>query len=368
MADPRIDKLASLLVEYSVGIKRGDRVIIEGDSLSEPLLKAIYANVLKAGGHPFTLCTPLGIEEIFYKIASDEQLTHVHQPRKLALETYEARIVIWGEENTRALTNVEPLRMAIHRKAQSELMKIAMKRTADKEFRWTGALFPTNASAQDAEMSLNEYEDFVYGACLPDMNDPIGYWQRFSSRQQRIVDWLKGKREVRIIAAETNLRLDITDRPFINCDGHFNMPDGEIFTAPVEDSAEGHVYFTYPAIYGGREVRGVRLWFAGGKVVKATAEKGEEFLHKTIDTDDGARRVGEFAIGTNSSITRFTRQILFDEKINGSFHLALGMGYPESGSKNESGLHWDMVCDLRSGGEIWVDNELLYKNGKFAIL
>ena len=367
MADPRIDKLAGLLVEYSVGIQRGDRVIIEGDTLSEPLLTAIYANVLKAGGHPFILSTPPGIEEIFYKNATDEQLNYIHQPRKLALETYDAHIAVWGEENTRALTNINPSRMAIHRKARAELMKIVMKRAAAKELRWTAALFPTNAAAQDAEMSLSEYEDFVYGACLPDMNDPIGYWQRFSSHQQRIVEWLKGKREVRIIAPETNLRLDITDRPFINCDGKFNMPDGEIFTAPLEESAEGHVYFTYPAIYGGREVSGVRLWFAGGKVVKATAEKGEDFLHKTLDTDEGARRVGEFAIGTNSGITRFTRQILFDEKINGSFHLALGMGYPESGSKNESGLHWDMVCDLRSGGEIWVDDELLYKDGKFAI-
>ena len=367
MTDPRVAKMAGLLVDCSVAIKAGDRVMVEGDSTSEPLLKAVYEKVLKAGGHPLVLCAPLEIEEIFYRNASDEQLKYVHQPRKLALESYDARIVVWGGANTKALTNVEPSRMAIHRKAQAELLKIVLKRSSTNEFRWVGALYPTNALAQDAEMSLSEYEDFVYGACLPDMADPAGYWRHFSTRQLRVINWLKGKAEVHIKGPETDLRLNITGRPFINCDGHNNMPDGEIFTGPVEDSAEGHVYFSYPAIYDGHKVTGVRLWFESGQVVKATAEKNEEFLHKTIDTDDGARRVGEFAVGTNEGITRFTREILFDEKIGGSFHLALGMGYPESGSKNESGLHWDMVCDLRQGGEIWVDGQLLYKDGKFVI-
>ena len=216
-------------------------------------------------------------------------------------------------------------------------------------------------------MGLKEYEDFLYSACLPDMNDPVGYWRKFSTGQEKIINWLKGKSEVTVKGPETDLRLNVAGRTFINCDGRFNMPDGEIFTGPVEDSLEGQVYFSYPAIYRGREVTGVRLWFEKGKVVKATADKNEDFLIKTLDTDAGSRYIGEFAIGTNEGISQFTRQILFDEKIGGSFHMALGAGYPETGSKNESAVHWDMICDLRDGGEIRVDGELLYQNGRFVI-
>jgi aminopeptidase len=216
-------------------------------------------------------------------------------------------------------------------------------------------------------MSLSEYEDFVYKACMPDMNDPVGYWKKFAAKQDRVIAWLKGKQNARILAPETDLRLSIAGRKFINCACTENVPDGEIFTGPVEDSLEGHVYFSYPTIYGGRQVNGVRLWFEKGKVIKASADKNEDFLLKTLDTDDGARYVGEFAIGTNEGIQRFSGEILFDEKIGGSFHIALGQSYPETGGKNESGIHRDMICDLRNGGEIWVDDELLYQNGKIVI-
>jgi aminopeptidase len=252
-------------------------------------------------------------------------------------------------------------------KARSEIMKTFLQRAAKGEMRWTYAMFPTNAYAQDAEMGLAEYEDFVYNACLGDVNDPIGYWKRFSATQQKIVDWLKGKKRVRITAPETDLRFSIEGRTFINCSGHENMPDGEVFTGPVENSMNGQVYFSYPTIENGREVTGVRLWFENGRVVKATADKNEDFLIKTLDTDEGARRVGEFAFGTNKGITRFTRQILFDEKIGGSFHMALGASYPETGGINESAIHWDMICDMRQGGKVTVDGELLYQNGNFVI-
>ncbi|TFG45986.1 MAG: aminopeptidase, partial [Dehalococcoidia bacterium] len=272
-----------------------------------------------------------------------------------------------AEENTKKLSNVDPERMVISDRARSELMKTMLKRSAASEFKWVVAPFPTNAMAQDAEMSLEEYEDFVYSACMPDLADPISYWEQQSARLQKVVDWLKGRSEVHITAPETDLKLSIAGRNFVKCDGRFNMPDGEVFTGPVENSATGHVYFSYPAIESGREVTGVRLWFEEGKVVKATAEKNEEFLLKTLETDEGARRLGEFAIGTNEGITKFTGEILFDEKIGGSFHLALGAGYPETGSVNESAIHWDMVCDLRQGGEIRVDGDLLYKDGAFTI-
>jgi len=367
MTDPRVEKLADVLVNYSVAVRPGDKVLVQGDTLAEPLLKAVYAQVLQAGGHPLMLASLPGTNELFFRYASDEQLQHVPEPLKLVIETYDVRISIKGAENTKALSNIDAAKMVLCNQAQTELMKTFMQRSASGDLRWTTTLFPTNAYAQDAEMSLNEYEDFVYGACLPDMDDPVGYWQGFSAWQQKIVDWLKGKERIHVVGPETDLRLSIAGRTFVNCDGQANMPDGEVFTGPVENSVEGYVYFSYPAIYRGREVTGVRLWFEGGRVVKASAKKNEDFLLQTLDTDEGSRYLGEFAIGTNKGITRFTRQILFDEKINGSFHMALGAGYPETGSQNESAIHWDMICDLRDGGEIWVDDELLYKNGQFVI-
>ncbi len=367
MTDTRIEKLADVLINYSVAVRPGNKVWINGGPLAEPLLRAIYAQVLHAGGHPFVTLSLPGASELLFRYGSDEQLQHVPAPLMLLTETYDARITVLSSDNTKSLSNVDPARMVLQNRAYGELFKVFMRRSAAGELRWVGVLFPTSAYAQDAEMGLMEYEDFVYGACLPDMDDPVGYWRRFSAWQQRIVDWLKGKERVRVVGPETDLRLSIAGRTFVNCDGRMNMPDGEIFTGPVEDSIEGHVYFSYPAIHQDREVTGIRLWFESGRVVKATAEKNEAFLLKTLDTDAGARRVGEFAIGTNEGITRFTRQILFDEKIGGSFHMALGASYPETGGQNESAIHWDMICDLHEGGEIWVDDQLLYKNGKFVV-
>ncbi len=367
MADPRVEKLAQVIVRYSVAVRANDRVVIDGDSLAEPLLKAIYTEVLKAGGHPLIRVTLPGMEDLLFKHASDDQLQHVAEPLKLTISTYDVRIAVGGADNTRSLTNVDPSRMVLYQQARTELMKISMKRSAAGELRWTYVVFPTNAYAQDAEMSLEEYEDFVYRACLPDLSDPVGYWRRFSERQQKVVEWLKGRQRLRVVGPDTDLRISISGRTFMNCDGHYNMPDGEVYTGPVEDGVEGHAFFSYPAIYGGREVTGVRLWFEKGRVVKATAEKNQDFLLKTLDTDQGSRFVGEFAIGTNEGIDRATREILFDEKINGSFHMALGAGYPETGSRNESAIHWDMVSDLRQGGQIWVDDQLLYRDGRFTI-
>jgi aminopeptidase len=367
MKDPRVEKLADVLVNYSVEARPGDKVLINGGALAEPLIKAAYTRVLLAGGHPLTRVSLPGIEELFFRHASEEQLQHVPEPNRLIMETYDVSISIRALQNTKALSNVDPTKMVLRDQAQADLMKTFMQRAAADELRWVTTIFPTEAYAQDAEMSLSEYEDFVYGACMPDMDDPLGYWHRFSAWQQKIVDWLKGKDRVHVVGSDTDLHLSIADRIFINSDGRNNMPSGEVFTGPVEDSVEGYVYFSYPAISRGREVTGVRLWFEKGQVVKASAEKNEEFLLKMLDTDAGARYLGEFAIGTNAGITRFTRQILFDEKISGSFHVALGAGYPQTGSKNESAIHWDMICDLRDGGEIWVDDELLYENGAFVI-
>ena len=367
MADIRVQKLAELLVNYSVGVKPGDKVFINSSSLAEPLIKEVYTKVLQAGGNPFMLIALPGMEELFYRYGSDAQLQYVQAPFKLIMETFDVRISIGASANTKALSGINPEKLVLRDKANTEIMRTFMQRSAKGELRWVGTLYPTYAYAQDAGMSLGEYEDFVYGACLPDLADPTLYWKRFSARQQKIVDWLKGKKMVHLTGPDTDLTLSIQDRIFINASGHHNMPDGEIFTGPVEDSVNGHVYFSYPTIYGGREVNGVRLTFEKGKVVKAAAMSNEDYLLKTLTTDEGSKYVGEFAIGTSEGISRFTRQILFDEKIGGSFHMALGAGYPDTGSQNQSAIHWDMVCDLRNGGEIRIDGELLYQNGKFVI-
>ncbi|MBP1707189.1 MAG: aminopeptidase [Chloroflexi bacterium] len=367
MSDMRVSQLAKLLVNYAVGVKPGDKVAIQGESLAEPLLKEIYTLALQAGGHPYLLFSPTGLDELFYRYAGEDQLKFIPPPTRLIMETYDVRISLGGEGNTKELNGIDPAKLVMFQRARKEIMTTYLKRAARGELRWCYALFPTNAYAQDAEMGLAEYEDFVYGACLGDLNDPIGYWKKFSAWQQQVVDYLKGKKLIHITAPETDLQLSVEGRSFINSNGHENMPDGEVFTGPLEDSLEGQVYFSYPTIYNGREVNGVRLWFEKGQVVKASADKNEDFLLKTLDTDSGSRRVGEFSFGTNKGITRFTRQILFDEKINGSFHLALGASYPETGGKNESAIHWDMICDMRSGGQVTVDGQLIYKDGKFVI-
>jgi len=367
MIDPRADKLADVLVDYSVAVRPGDRVMIQGGAAAEPLLKAILAAVLKAGGHPFTLVSLPGVQELFYRHASDAQLQHVSAPRKLIYETYDALITVDAKTNTKELTAVPPEKVRLANHAQKDLFQTFLRRLAADELRWVGCLYPTDAFAQEAEMSLVDYEDFVYGACLPDPENPVGFWTRLSARQQKIVDWLAGKRAIRVEGPGVDLRLSIEGRSFVNCDGKKNMPDGEIFTGPVEESVEGRVRFSYPTVYMGRKLEGVEVTFEKGKVVRATAEKGEAFLAETLDTDEGARFVGEFAIGTNEGITRATGHTLFDEKIVGSFHMALGAGMPETGSRNESGIHWDMVCDLSDGGRIWVDDELFYEDGRFVI-
>ena len=367
MNDPRVIKLADLLVNYSVAIRPGDKVLINGSSIAAPLLREVYAAVLRACGHPLLLASLPDLDDVLYRHASEEQLQFMPPPLMLGISTYDASISIAGTENTKNLSNVDPEKVVARSRGRREMLDVFMERAASGALRWTGTLFPTPAYAQDAEMSLGEYEDFVYRACMPEPDDPIGYWRRFSLWQHKIVDWLKGKKEIRITAPHTDLAIRIEDRVFISCDGHHNMPDGEVFTGPLEDSANGYVTFSYPAIYQGREVTGVRLEFKEGKVIAAAAEKNGDFLERILDTDAGSRRLGEFAIGTNEGIKQFTREILFGEKIGGTFHLALGAGYPETGSRNRSSIHWDMICDLREGGDIRVDDTLLYRNGQFVI-
>jgi aminopeptidase len=310
---------------------------------------------------------PEALSEIFLKNASEDQLEYVNPISLYEYEKIDCSIGIWAEENTKALTNCDPKRIGVSQAARKPLMDIFMKRAAEGALRWVGTQFPCNAPAQDAEMSLAEYEDFVYGAGLLNQPDPVAAWKKVSQRQQRLVDFLNGKSDYHIVAANgTDVRMSVAGHTWINCDGHENFPDGEVFTGPVIDSVEGQINFSFPAVHHGRECDGVKLTFKNGKVVAASAEKGEEFLLSMLDMDAGARFLGECAIGTNYDITRYTRNTLFDEKIGGTVHFALGAGYPETGNKNESGLHWDMVVDLREGGYVAIDGEKVNVDGKFT--
>jgi aminopeptidase len=245
-------------------------------------------------------------------------------------------------------------------------MELFLRRAAEKSLRWVATQFPCQAAAQEADMSLAEYEDFVFAAGMLDQDDPAAAWNVLSERQARLVGFLQTVRELRFVtAAGTDLRVGVGGRTWINCDGHENFPDGEVFTGPREDATEGTVCFDFPAVRGGREVLGVRLVFRAGRVVEASAAKGEEFLFQMLDQDEGARVLGEVALGCNYAITRHTRNTLFDEKIGGTFHVALGAAYPESGGTNQSALHWDMVCDLRQGGRIEADGRVISENGRF---
>lgn len=367
MIDPRISRLAHLLVNYSVAVTPGDKVLIRGNTSSLPLVTETYREVLHAGGHPTVFWEEEIFTEILLKEGNDDQLRFIGDPVKIAMESYDCLIGLRGSDNTRTLSHVPPERQQMLSLARQELMKTFMERSARGELRWTTTLYPTNAHAQEADMSLPEFEAFVFAACHVDKDDPVAEWQKVRAQQQKLVDWLAGKDKVVVKGPNVDLTLSIAGRTFINADGTANMPDGEIFTGPVEDSVNGWIRYTYPAIYSGREVEGIELRFANGRVVDAHARKNEAFLLSVLDTDPGARYLGEFAIGTNHSIDRFTKSILYDEKIGGTLHTAVGSGYPESGSQNRSAVHWDMICDMRQGGQIWVDDELFYDSGRFLL-
>ena len=367
MTDPRLKKLADVIVNYSVAIKPGDWVVIKGETLSAPMVKEIFHQVLLAGGHPNTLLGLSELNEDFYKSANEEQLKWVSPFQKLTYEKADVIIGLMGTTNTRILTNVDPQKISKFHAANSSLMKTYHKRSAEGTLRWVVSMFPCNAQAQEADMSLSEYEDFLYGATFVNKDDPVAEWQKLHKKQQVVVDWLKGKKYLTVKGPHVDLEMSIEGRLFENSDGKKNMPDGEIFTGPVEDSVDGWVEFTYPAIHIGHEVEDVRLVFKDGKVVEASASKNEETLISQLDVDAGARYVGEFAIGINHGIQKFTKHMLFDEKMGGTIHIALGASYMETGGQNESAIHWDMLCDMKTDSEIRVDGELLYQNGEFKI-
>ena len=369
MADPRVERLAEVLVGYSAAVKPGELVFIDGALPAAPLIREVYRRVVRAGGHPLTRVYIEGQSdwspEVLLREASDELLDMVEPSHAEALDTCDVRIAISAEWNTRELTSVDGARQARWARARQEIRDRFLQRAADGDVRWTLTEYPTQATAQEAEMSLPEWEDFVYGAGLLDRDDPADAWRTFGDELARVATFLNGVSELRIVADGTDLLLGFEGRRWIASRGHENFPDGEVFSGPVETKVDGTIRFSFPGVFQGRQVDDVRLRFEGGEVVEATAVRGEAFLREMLAMDDGARRAGEFAFGLNDAIQQFSRNILFDEKIGGTVHLALGTGYPETGSANRSGLHWDLICDLRGGSEVYADGEVVYRDGRF---
>jgi aminopeptidase len=369
LTDPRIKKFADILVDHSAHIIPGDRVLIEATTAAEPLINALYAAILDRGGHPHLQIKFPNQELIFFEHASDAQLDFTPTFTQLAYDKFESRIRIHSETDLHALSSIDPANQSRRQRALAPILRSQMRRGAEKTFKWVTTLFPTKAYAEEAGMTLKDYEDFVFRACFADeaTKEPVAQWMEFEAKQAEIIEQIEGHDKVEVRGPNVDLTLSIKGRVFKNSHGKHNMPDGEIYTGPVEKSVNGWVRFTYPAIIQGRVVEGVELNFKRGKVVKATAETNEDFLQEMLRVDTGAKYVGEWAVGTNYNIDKFTGHILFDEKIGGSFHMALGAGYPETGSLNKSIIHWDMICDMRQDSVILVDGELVYRNGEFVI-
>ncbi|MDH5451479.1 MAG: aminopeptidase [Candidatus Bathyarchaeota archaeon] len=365
MVDPRIERLAKLCVRYSVNVKPKEEVLIQGSELAFPLIKEVYKECLLNDAYPLIM-PKLDVEYTFFKYAKDHQLKFVSPLSKFLIENIDISITIWSEPNPKKLSNVDPAKIKVSSASRRELMDIFTKRVADGTLRWTLFPYPINAQAQEASMALTEYEDFVYNSCLVNKEDPITEWKKIYQQQQSICKFLNQANDIRIVGEDTDLTFSVKGRKWINCSGEKNMPDGEVFTGPIENSANGTIRFTFPGIYSGREVEDIMITFKAGRVVKASAAKGDDLLQQLLKID-GADRIGEIALGTNQGITRFTKNMLFDEKMGGTIHMALGRSIPESGGLNKSAIHWDILKDMKKHGEIYADGRLFYKNGKFLM-
>jgi len=365
--DIRLERLARLLVNYSTRVGRDDIVEIHGPPLAAPLIEAIYREALARGALVRAELALPSLSEILLRHGNRRQVQYYRPTLLDDIKAVNCSIRIWADENTRAMTSVDPVKQQLRARATRPLHELFLQRAAKRQLRWVGTIFPTHGLAQDAEMSLGEFTDFFFRACKCNQRDPLAAWKEVRRRQAKMVRFLTSQKTIRVVGPQTDLTLSVAGRKWENCCGTENMPDGEVFTAPVENSVNGKVLFSFPACHAGREVEGVRLVFREGRVVEASAEKNQDYLHKMLDLDDGAHRLGEFAFGLNENIQQFTKNTLFDEKIGGTIHMALGAAYPETGGRNKSALHWDMVCDLRQSGEVYVNRRLVFKNGKWHI-
>jgi aminopeptidase len=360
------EKYARLLVHHSLQLKKGDKLLIMSSYLAEGLLREVYREALQTGAYPEFNISINGTEKIFYDTAGDEQLKYVSPTIKYANENYQAILIIRAPFNLKELESIDPEKKKTVSMGRADINKTMMKRAAEGTLNWNLCVFPTDAAAQECGMSKSEYEEFVYAACFLNDEDPIAKWRQFDKNQQRIVDYLADKEHIRYLGKDIDISFSTKGRRWISEAGRRNMPCGEVYTAPVDDSVNGKVRFSYPGFFLGQEIEDISLEVKDGLVIKWDAKKGKLLLDKIMEIP-GARQFGEAAIGTNTGIKKFTKNMLFDEKLAGTIHMALGAAIPDAGGKNESAIHWDMLADMHDGGEIYADRTLIYKNGRFVI-
>lgn len=367
MADQRLEKLAKLLTTYSTEIKKGDNVFFIADETATPWVTEMMKAASELGANVNYTIQSSDVLEMKLKHSNEEQLTMGNPIVEMIAEKADVLITAWGERNTKVNANINSEKLKFYAQGSKKFRKIFSERMADGSLRWCGTQFPTYSDAQEAGMSLRDYENFVYEAGLLHYDDPAAEWKKIAEEQDRWIKYLDTKKEIHFISEGTDIKVGVEGRKWQNCCGKVNFPDGEVFTSPVENKINGIISFSFPGIYMGKEIEGIKLTVENGVVTKAAADKGEDLLHELLKVDEGASRFGEVAIGTNYGIKKFTRNMLFDEKIGGTIHMALGDSIPEAGGQNRSAIHWDMLCDMRNNGKIYADGELFYENGNFIM-
>jgi aminopeptidase len=367
MTDPRLTRYAQLICEHSLGIDESHRLQIRTPLEGSPLAVATAREAWRRGARVSVAMAPDWASSDVLRHGSDDQVAYLDPAELESVERFDRWLFVWAGVNTAERAGVPDARDTAMARAQGPWIARHDEREAAGELCWVGAAFPTALGAQTARMGTAAWERFVYSALLLDEPDPIAAWRRLSERHARLIERLASVRELRVTAAGTDLRIDVDGRAWESCAGEANLPDGEVFCAPPQGGVEGEITFGVPSLHEGRECRDVRLRFEAGVVVEASAAVGEEALLARLETDEGARRVGEFAIGTNDLIQRAVGDTLFDEKIGGTCHLALGRSFPLLGGDNVSAIHWDLVCDLRAGGRIEADGEPLLLAGELLV-
>ncbi len=361
-----LEKYAQLLVDYCLDLKDGERLFVKSTTLAEPLVREVYRQALRKGVHVVTDLDWREKTRIFFSESRDDQLSWISPLTKGVFSDFEAYLHIRAPFNLSEEQSVDPNKRSIRDNHLKEINQLYYRRTADRSLKRCLCQYPTQAAAQLAGMSLEEYEYFVYNACMLFEDDPGGAWRAVHDMQQKLVDHMDEVSMVRYQAEGTDIRFSVRDRKWMNSDGQTNMPSGEIYSSPVEDSVNGHIAFSYPSIYRGQLVEGIRLWVKDGEVTRWSASTGQSLLDEIFQIE-GARQFGEVAIGTNPNIRRSTCNILFDEKMSGTVHMAIGQSYFQTGGKNKSSVHWDMITDMKQGGVIYADDRKIYEDGRFLI-
>lgn len=360
-----LNKYAKLLVNYCVSLKEGERLLISSTTLAEPLVREVYREALRAGGHPHVQMEFRDQGIIENRESSTKQLQYVDPLYALAMTEFDAYIFIRAPFYSRGTQKMDGEKGKIESAAKKPYRDIYSERTGNLTMKRTLCEYPTVANAQNAGLSLEEYADFIYNACHLYDENPQACWEEVSRNQQAAVDLLNSRTKMRYLGEGIDISFSTEGRIWINSDGKTNMPSGEVYTAPVDNSVNGTIHFSYPSMYMGEEVEGITLWVKDGWVEKWDAKKGKPLLDRIMAIDEGARRFGEAAIGTNMRIQTPVKNILFDEKIGGTVHMAVGQAYIQNNGTNKSAIHWDMIADMKNGGQIFADDELIYENGKF---